>query len=460
MSAPPFQRDPAVGAHPGGAATPAPSAHAPARAPSTPREVALRRYWTLNASHAAIDVFPIFTTSLMLVLQGNLSLNAAQVTTLYALTPIFSGGLQPLFAWLTDRYDTRLCAPVGLMLGAACLSSVGFATAFWQLVILVILGVIGTGMYHPIGAALAGQIGGRALTRGRGWAVSLFIACGMIGQSIGPILSTRMTNAYGMRSLLWLVLPAGVVAFALLLLMRRVGHRHDNHAELHAALTPDEARQRIRAVALLTTSNCLRFTTNIGMLVMFNAWAASKIADPKAAASLNGNLATAMTIGMGIFGLLGGRLIAQGREKRPMVLVSVVGAFCVASVGFAGDWGWAASQGAWWGLLPAYALASLTAFGFFTCVPVSVGLAQRLLPSHTGLASSLTMGVGWAASASAPFLAPLFMGESLQRAQTFGGVTSAQLNAGFIGFGALLLAAAALSAALPSRALQRVANHH
>ena len=459
MSAPPIQREPAAGAHPGAATVPPDTAPAPVRVEPAPRAVSLRRYWLLNASHTAVDVFPIFTTSLMLVLQGNLSLTAAQLTTLYALTPIFSGGLQPLFAWLTDRYDTRACAPLGLLLGAACLSSMGFATEFWQLAALVILGVIGTGMYHPIGAALAGQIGGRALPRGRGWAISLFIACGMIGQSIGPIVSTRMTNAFGMRSLLWLILPATAIAIGLFLLMRRVGHRHDNHAQMHSALTPDEARQRIRAVALLTTSNCLRFSTNIGMLVMFNAWAASKIADPKAAANLNGNLATAMTIGMGVFGLLGGRLIAQGSEKRPMVLVSIVGAFCVASVGFVGDWGWAISDGAWWGLLPAYTLACLTAFGFFTCVPVSVGLAQRLLPSHTGLASSLTMGVGWSASASAPFLAPVFMGASLHTAQTHGGVTSAQLNAGFIGFGALLLVAAALSAMLPSRALHRVAKH-
>lgn len=417
----------------------------------------LRRFWALNASHAVIDVFPIFVTSLMLVLENRLSLSAAQVGVLYMITPIFSGSLQPFFAWLTDKYDTRICAPFGLALGATCLCSIGLAQNFWQVVVLIMLGVIGTGMYHPTGAALAGQLGGRALRHGRAWALALFFAAGMVGQAIGPIVCTRINYLFGLEHLLWLVPPSLVVAVGLHLVVRRAGHRHDNHRELHAAIPPDEARARWWAVSLLMTQNCLRFIVNIGMLVMFNVWAASVITtDPARAANLSGNLAAAMTVGMGVTGLFVGRMVRPGREKSPLVSLSIVGAIFVAVSGAAGYAGVDMANGAWWALWPMYVVVALTALGYGATIPMSIALAQRLLPGRTGLASSLMMGLGWSVSALAPVIAPLFLGGvSIKEAPS---LPHWRIDVAFVCFGALLLVAGALAAAMPGALLRKIAD--
>ena len=89
-------------------------------------------------------------------------------------------------------------------------------------------------------------------------------------------------------------------------------------------------------------------------------------------------------------------------------------------------------------------------------MPVSIALGQRLLPGRTGLVSSLLMGVGWAFSASAPFIAPLFLGGvSLRDAHT---LDRWRIDMGFVGFAALALLAAALYLTIDRKVVERAAN--
>ena len=149
-------------------------------------------YWIVVATHALIDIFPMFIIALMIVLNERLAFTPLQETLVWIALPIFSGGCQPIFAWLGDRFDTRLAGPIGLATGAICLSSIGFATTFWQFFALEIVGVIGVGMYHPAAVAVAGQIGSRALVHGRGFAIGIFVTAGMVGHTLGPLIATRV----------------------------------------------------------------------------------------------------------------------------------------------------------------------------------------------------------------------------------------------------------------------------
>jgi MFS family permease len=104
---------------------------------------------------------------------------------------------------------------------------------------------------------------------------------------------------------------------------------------------------------------------------------------------------------------------------------------------------------------PAYLWAILTAVGYFATMPVSMSLGQRLLPGRTGLVSSLLMGVGWAFSASAPFIAPLFLGGvSLKAAHT---LPAWRIDLGFAGFSLLALLAGLLYSTIDKRVIARAA---
>ncbi|MBL0926903.1 MAG: MFS transporter [Phycisphaerales bacterium] len=425
--------------------------------PSRPRF----RYWALNASHTVIDVFPIYFTSLLLVLKNNLGLSAAQVSIVVAITPVFSGLCQPVFAWLTDRFNTRVCGPFGLAIGAVCISSIGFAQNFWQLIALQIVGVVGTGMYHPVGAALAGQLGGRVFRRGRGMAISVFIAAGMLGQAAGPLIASRMNEAFGLKSLAWLMIPGLLTAVALHRVIARTPHRHHNHHELHT-FDPADLRHRWNTVLVMSVQNSLRFVANIGMFYMFNVWAAAKIpGDAARAAVLNSNLASAMTVGMGISAVVAGMKIRPGGEKAPFVWISFTAAVFIAMFPLVADWGWNAAggeRGGWWAMLPAYVVAACTAMGVFATVPSSLALGQRLLPGRTGMVSSLLMGVGWGVSALAPWIGSWVLGTGDPRQASL--LPPGRISMAFFGFAVILSGAGVLAMLMPGRLLRETASHH
>jgi MFS family permease len=415
-------------------------------------------YWLVVASHALVDIFPMFITSLMIVLQDRLALTRGQETAVWVATPIFSGLVQPLSAWLGDRYDTRLAGPLGLAVGAACIGSIGFAQSFWQLIALQAVGVIGIGMYHPTAAAVAGQAGTRALPYGRAFALSLFVASGMAGHTLGPIIATRVNDWFGMAHLAWFIPPTLAVCVMLHLATRETRHRPHDHQERRAALTRAQAHARWYAAALLSGQNAMRYTVNVGMFILFSYWAASRIpGDPDAAAILNGNLVASLTIGMGAGALLAGRFLRPGTEKAAFAVTAFVGAVFVGSINVAGAWGQAVFGDTGLALAPAYLAATLAAVGFFATIPASVGLGQRLLPSHTGLVTALLLGIGWVIAALArPFSSALLGGVKLDEAEL---LTDATLNRGFAGFAVLLALSGVLALLMPARTIRDAAQH-
>jgi FSR family fosmidomycin resistance protein-like MFS transporter len=457
--------------------------------------LARRGFAALLLSHALIDVFPVFFTSLMLILRERLSLSEWQVAAVFMVSPIFSGVGQPFFAWLTDKHDSRLAGPGGMALGAVCIGSIGFAQNFWQLVILQMIGVIGTGMFHPVGTAVAGQAGTqllnsrRARTNGRAMAIGIFIASGMVGQSLGPVIATRVTDHFGMPALAWLIAPALLVAVLLHVSIRRLPHRSGGHRGRAAVVPADEVRLRWWIVCVLMVQNCLRFTTNLAMFVMFNVWAdaavrtsaaALRVADEasraaqaagasaeeagKAAshaiatqgAHLAANLSSALTIGIGISVLSAGRFFQPGRERGPLLWLSMVGAAAIALMGPAGES--IAARGAFGfaAMWPLYLCALLGPVGFFATFPLATSLAQRLQPGHTSLVSSMMMGVGWGVSVLAPPLAMLFFGGVSISAAAL--LPLERISVGYYGFASLLVVAGLLSLLLPRWLLGKVAS--
>lgn len=453
---------------------PAPVTDAPGTQTSAPAHAGpsdRTRFNVLCASHAVIDIFPIFFTTLAWALQDRLGLTNAQYAWLFIATPIFSGLTQPLFAWLTDKHDTRLCGPIGMVVGATCIASIGLAQNFWQLAVLQAIGVMATGMYHPITTAVAGQIGTRFLHNGRGQAIGLFIAAGMVGQACGPRIAAWINHFNGGTGMPWLVvlIPPSILAAGVLhAYTRRLPHRHANHHELRASVSRAESRRRWRVICLLTAQNSLRFTTNVGLFAMFNVWAMSKLlatpfesetARAAAASALTSELASGLTIGMGLTVVLGGRIVRRGAERTPLFLYSILGAIGCASMGYLGDWAvTAAGRPVWWALIPMHLAGWLSTMGFFATFPIATSLAQRLQPGHTGVVTSLMMGVGWGISAAAAPAAVLFFGNvPLALAPT---LEPWRINMGFLGFAALLLVAGALTLFVPKDLVEKAAEHH
>jgi FSR family fosmidomycin resistance protein-like MFS transporter len=454
MSAPPVDtlvEQPEIIAEPHRAIEPP----APQRAAPISRVSA--RYWTVFISHITVDLFPIFLVSLGPALKARLLLSDQQYAIFFAIGPVISGLSQPLFAWISDRYNTRILGPLGLCVAALTICSIGFAQNFWQLIALQIIGMTGVGVYHPIGSAVAGKLSRGAMSRfgsprkARGIGLSIFFTGGMIGGFVGPFIASGINAApsMGMNWLLIIAAPSLLIGWAMWVATRRV--QHASPATTSSSCEGLELEERVctkrqwATVWLLLAINSCRFTTNIGLYFLFTRWAILQVDDGAQASILSAKLLSASTLGMAVAGLTGGWIIAAGREKIPFILLSLITAPVIAFMPFVG-----------FELMLAFAF--IAALGFFMPIPPAIGLAQRLLPHATGATGSLLMGCGWAFSALGPLgLGWLIAENHAQPLRDLLGMTGLEL--GFLAAAIILATAGLLSCFLPTDLLESSARH-
>jgi MFS family permease len=135
-----------------------------------------------------------------------------------------------------------------------------------------------------------------------------------------------------------------------------------------------------------------------------------------------------MSIGMLFAGLAVGLVVKPRMEKPLLVWMPALGAACIAA------FPWVTGLDAPIGGVPmAFAFSILAGIGYAGVVPITISMAQRLLPHRTSLASGLMMGGAWSIAAIGPALA--------QQLYLRAGLTWS-----FVAVGGLLLVAVVLGA--------------
>lgn len=388
-------------------------------------------------THLAVDLFSFIIIPLLSVIEGRVHLTPWQGTTLVAVGSVASGLIQPIVALLSDRHDTRLFGTIGFAVAVLAIGSVGFAESFPALLLIQFLGAGGIGAFHPVAAATVGQLSGRRRATGLAW----FYAAGMLGGVFGNLLAPAwvarfsvplpqggLDTAPGLRSLAWLIIPGLACVAALAAAVHSVPHRHATaHAE-HTVLSRQERIGRWRSVWLLYFGNILRFTVDMCLITLFVRWSETIIAaghlsipiTPDAsehltatlrteASKLNGYMQAARQLGMGAGGLVI-LILLRGRFERALLIgVPIAGALVIALTPAAASLGL--------GIAPILAFCALAGVGYGGVIPITLGLAQRLLPHRTSLASGLMLGGAWAFASVGPHLAQaLFDYAGLSRA--------------------------------------------
>ncbi|HZW08894.1 MAG TPA: MFS transporter [Phycisphaerales bacterium] len=392
-------------------------------------------------SHAVIDFFSALIIPIMSVLEGRLEMTHAQGALILAVGSLCSGFVQPLVAWLSDRLDQRMLGPISFAVAVIATSLVGRVQSYEQLMLVQIVGTLGIGAFHPVAAAAMGRLSGRRRSLG----VSVFFCAGIAGGVAGHLSSPLIAGRLGMGAYLWLMIPGLLACLALAWAVRRVSHRPQDADALWAAWPAGESAARWRAVWVLYFGNVLRFTVNMMLIQLFIRWSehAALSRDPgavldeagrEAASLINGPIQAAMQVGMAVGGLSAGAFLRRHHEKGALIAVPAAGALAVAAFPFAG------------GVWAPYALSLATGVGFAGVVPVTIALAQRLLPHRTGLASGLMMGGAWGFAGVGP---PLAQWIDLRWG----------LSTAFIAAAALLFVAGLLSTALPAKLLARISPH-
>lgn len=366
---------------------------------ATPNRPQTWRIAGIAFAHASVDLFSFIIIPLLSVLEGRLKLTGSQGAILIAVGSIASGAVQPATALLGDRHDTRWIGVLGMLLLVVSASLVGYAHNYWQILGLQVLASMGSGAFHPPAAAVMGHLSGPR----RGLGMGVFFAAGMMGGIAGNTLSPAWVRQFGVPSILWWIVPGMAMTALAGMVMLSSPQRHADAHQNHAAKSADERRESWVAVGVLYAGNVLRFLVNMMLVQLLVRWSEMQALrrsgtpelDPISrtlAAQINGPMQAAMQIGMGITGLLLGALIARRWEKPVLIGAPIAGAAAIAAFPFA-----PASS--------AFMLAIFAGAAYAGVVPITLSMAQRLLPHRTGLASGLMLGGAWSLAALGPPLA-------------------------------------------------------
>ncbi len=327
--------------------------------------------------HFSVDMYSGMLPLILLALTDPLGLSYAQVG-FVSMTYGIAGSLtQPFFGWLGDQRGNRPMAVLGVAGIAMTVGVMRFVDSYVVLLVLAIIAGLGSGAFHPQGAVLAAQ----TTPAQRGSAASIFMLGGNGGYSLGPMFGTAifaLAGGWMPQTLALIGLAQAALVFWLLAERQRQFHKLA-HEKI------------VAATAMAPTSLIITLT----LVIFFRSWTSSAVSTyiPQVYKTLGftnadaSNILFVILFPLAIGGLIGGTL-SDRIGRKPVLIASTL-----------------LSGPALWGLLQMPGGVAAYAWGAFLGVtigasfPVTLVMAQSLIPRGLGLMSGVVLGFTFIAGA-------------------------------------------------------------
>jgi len=364
--------------------------------------------------HFSVDMYSGMLPLILLTLTDKLSLSYAQVgfaSMCYSLTSSLS---QPIFGLIGDRRGRRPMAVIGVAAIATTVGIMRFVDNFTLLVILGLIAGLGSGAFHPQGATLAAQ----TPPKERGTAASIFMLGGNGGYAFGPLFGTAvfaLAGGFMPQTLAIIGLAQAILIFVLLAEHQRQ-FSHAPGSKVMAATT-------MAPIGVIVT---------LTLVIFFRSWVSSSVSTyiPQVFRSFGysnadaGAVLFSILLPLAIGGLVGGTLSDRIGRRRVLIVSTAL------------------SGPALWGLMQttgpmAYVWGIVLGLATGASFPVTLVMAQSLIPRGLGFMSGVVLGFTFIAGAVGQGVTGLF-------ADQIGLVPMMTVNAG------LVLVAAAFAFFLPN----------
>jgi FSR family fosmidomycin resistance protein-like MFS transporter len=323
--------------------------------------------------HALVDGYAQLITPLWPRLEDDLRLDAWMLTAMLASWQMATSISQPLFGYWGDRFGSRWLVVLGPVVAIVCLSLIGFAPGAASMTLLLVVGGLGVGAFHPEAAVGVVDAAGIKATRG----LALFTFGGMVGLGLGPVVSGLLTKQYGLPGLAWITLPGLLLLGTLVVCRGPAGHLH--HATggprgNESAATPGQARN----VCLLLGVSTLRVVPAVG-LPLGLAFLLKQQGESEAAIGATQSL---FLLSGGVGTLACPLFTRSGDEMRTLIWSTLLASGFMVLLTLPH---------------PAAYYAGIAGSGFLLqgAIPLVIAYSQRVLPRGRRFAASLTLGASW-----------------------------------------------------------------
>lgn len=157
------------------------------------------RIW-LNIAHFINDIYTGMLNPIMPFIAAKLAISMALATIILSISHICSSLLQPIFGFFADNILKRVFIFWGLLMTSVFISFAPSSNHIFPLLVCVILGSLGSSLFHPQALGFSVRFAGEDVTRNMG----IFIGLGTLGYSFGPIISAYVTQYLGLDSVRYL----------------------------------------------------------------------------------------------------------------------------------------------------------------------------------------------------------------------------------------------------------------
>jgi FSR family fosmidomycin resistance protein-like MFS transporter len=155
----------------------------------------LKILFALTLVHFTGDFYSSFISPLFPLFVRTMGLSLTQVGIISGVIRLLAFIVQPSVGYLADRYSTRHFILLGVLMPVIFIPLSGIATGFWTLLAVVMLGSIGSSMFHPSVTGLVPVYSGNKT----GFAMSVFNTGGTLAFGVGPLFITWYASRFGLN---------------------------------------------------------------------------------------------------------------------------------------------------------------------------------------------------------------------------------------------------------------------
>jgi FSR family fosmidomycin resistance protein-like MFS transporter len=356
---------------------------------------------TIAGGHFAHDTYSAFLAPLLPLLQERLQTSYALTGSLAIFTQLPSL-LNPLIGYIADRVSLRYLIILAPAVTGTLLSLMGLFSNYWTLAMLLVAAGFSIAAFHAPAPAMVARMSGRKVGRG----MSIFMASGELGRTMGPIVAVAAINWFTLEGMWRLMFVSWAVSGILYFRLREISARTERKSlDLLAAW-----RRGRRFFLILGGLILLRSLLTAAITTYLPLF----LSDVRAASLWLAGGALSILEAAGVVGALATGTLSDryGRKKILLVLMTIAPFLLFLFL-----WG------PTWMLLPLLIALGLTAI---SPTPVIMAMVQDQFPDFRALANGLYIAMNFLVRALAIWL--------LGTIADFNGLSTAYIFAGGAAF--------------------------
>lgn len=338
--------------------------------PTTPSRASLPRLGVLALAHATNDSYAFVLQAILPAIIGSLGLSLGLAGSLVSLYQITSSFAQPVVGYFADRRSLRWPAWAGVAMSGIGAGLLGLAPNYWTLVLLLVVGGVGTSIFHPVSGAM---VGAAAPTHLRGRWMGMYVTAGNFGLGLGPLMLAVLLDTSGPAGAWPIMIPSIALAALVALFAPRPARSNRAMPSLLETL-----RVHGRLLSSLVSVVTMRSVINTGLITFI------PLLGQERGMSL-GETAQVLTVYLfagAVGGLVGGFAADRwGRDR--VIVISML--LCVPFGVFVG-----LAPTAGIGFFAAAAGASFFLNGSFVVLTIR---AQESMPGNIAMVSGIMLGL-------------------------------------------------------------------